>query len=140
MSLGKLVVAGVRVEGRSKSEVARSYGVSRQWVHELVKRFDAEGEAGLEPRSRQPITSRHRTPIEIEDEIIRLRKVLEGEGLDAGAHTIAYHLLRRRGAAPAPSTIWRILTRRGFVTLQPQKRPRTSFEASSVRERTPSLR
>jgi transposase InsO family protein len=52
---------------------------------------------------------------------------LADQGLDAGAHTIAFHLERRHGSSPAPSTIWRILTRRGFVTPQPQKRPRSSF-------------
>lgn len=138
MSLGGLVVAAVRVEGRSKSEVARSYGVSRQWVHELVRRYGAEGEAGLEPRSRRPLTNRRRTPGEVEEEIVRLRKTLEEEGLDAGAHTIAYHLVKPHGAAPAPSTIWRILSRRGFVTPQPQKRPRSSFvrfEADQPNER-----
>jgi transposase len=45
MSLARLVVTAVRVEGRTKAEVARDYGVSRRWVHELVRRFDAEGEA-----------------------------------------------------------------------------------------------
>jgi transposase len=55
------VVAAVRVEGRSKSEVARSYRVSRQWVHELIRRYDAEGEAGLEPRSPRPLNNRRRT-------------------------------------------------------------------------------
>jgi transposase len=59
MSLGRLVVTAVRIEGRTKAEVARDYGVSRQWVHELVKRFDAEGEAGLEPRPRHPRRNRH---------------------------------------------------------------------------------
>jgi transposase InsO family protein len=127
VSLGKLVVAAVRVEGRSKSEVARSYGVSRQWVHELIRRFDAEGEAGLEPRSRRPLSNRRQTPAEIEEEIVRLRKDLQEKGLDAGAHTISYHFTKLRGKAPAPSTIWRILTRRGFVVPQPQKRPRSSF-------------
>jgi transposase InsO family protein len=138
VSLGRLVVAAVRLEGRSKSEVARSYGVSRQWVHELVRRFEAEGEAGLEARSRRPLTSRQQTLLEVEDEIVGLRKALQEEGLDAGAHTIAYHLVKRRGAAPAPSTIWRILSRRGFVTPQPQKRPRCSFirfEADQPNER-----
>ncbi len=48
MSLARLVVTAVRIEGRTKAEVARDYRVSRQWVHELVRRFDAEGEAGLE--------------------------------------------------------------------------------------------
>ncbi len=138
MSMGRLVVAAVRVEGRSKSEVARDYGVSRRWVHELVRRYDAEGEAGLEPRSRRPVRSPHQTSAEIEDEIVEIRKHLVEEGLDAGPHTIAFHLSRRHRKAPAPSTIWRILHRRGFVTPQPQKRPKSSyvrFQADQPNER-----
>ena len=50
-----------RSSGRSKSEVARDYRVSRRWVHEIVRRYEAEGEAGLEPRSRRPLRSPHRT-------------------------------------------------------------------------------
>jgi transposase InsO family protein len=127
MSLARLVVTAVRVQGRSQSEVARDYRVSRRWVHELVKRFDAEGEAGLQPRSRRPHTSPQRTPGRVEQEIVEVRKTLAEQGLDAGAHTIAYHLHQRHGTAPAPSTIWRILLRRGFVTPQPHKRPKSSF-------------
>lgn len=127
MSLARLVVTAVLVEGRSKAVVARDYGVSRRWVHELVRRFEAEGETGLEPRSRRPRASPHRVSDALEQEIVELRKHLAEEGLDAGAHTIAVHLERRHGAAPAPSTIWRVLSRRGFVTPQPQKRPRSSF-------------
>jgi len=78
MSLARLVVTAVRVEGRTKAEVARDYGVSRRWVHELVRRFDAEGEAGLEPRSRRPKRSPHRTLGVLEDEIVALRKELAG--------------------------------------------------------------
>lgn len=127
MSLARLVVTAVKVEGRSKAAVARDYGVSRRWVHELVRRFEAEGEAGLEPRSRRPRASPSRIPTRIEDEIVMLRKVLADQGLDAGAHTIAYHLHQAHGSAPAPSSVWRILQRRGFVTPQPQKRPKSSF-------------
>jgi transposase len=118
MSMARLVVTAVRIEGRTKSEVARDYGVSRRWVHELVRRYDTEGEAGLEGRSRRPRTSPQQTPAPVEDEIVELRKALDEEGLDAGAHTIAYHLCERHGSSPAPSTIWRILSRRGFVTPQ----------------------
>ena len=50
MSMAGLVVAAVVVEGRSKSEVAREYKVSRRWVITLVQRFLAQGEAGLVPR------------------------------------------------------------------------------------------
>jgi transposase InsO family protein len=138
VSLGRLVVTAVKVEGRAKSEVARDYRVSRRWVHELVRRYAAEGEAGLEPRSRRPLSSPQQTSADVENEIVQLRKALEEEGLDAGAHTIAYHLAKRHGSAPAPSTIWRILSRRGFVTPQPQKRPRSSFirfEAEQPNER-----
>jgi len=127
MSLARLVVTAVKVQGRPKAEVAREYRVSRRWVHELVRRFDAEGEAGLEPRSRRPHTSPFSIPAETQDEIVVLRKVLADQGLDAGAHTIAYHLMKLHGTSPAPATIWRILTRRGFVTPQPQKRPKSSF-------------
>src|SRR5438876_7725050 len=127
MSRARLVVTAVRREGRTKSEVARDYGVSRQWVHELVKRFDAEGESGLEPRSRRPRGSPLRTPGATEDEIVELRKELSDQGLDAGAHTIAYHLAKHHGTRPSVATIWRILSRRGFVAPQPQKRPRSSF-------------
>src|SRR6266511_1155034 len=138
MSLARLVVTAVRVEGRTKAEVALDYGVSRRWVYELCRRFDADGEAGLEPRSRRPRASPGRTPERLEDEIVALRKELADQGLDAGAHTIAAHLSRRHGRSPAPSTIWRILSSRGFVTPQPQKRPKSSFirfEADQPNER-----
>lgn len=127
MSLAGLVVTAVLVEGRPKAAVARDYGVSRRWVHELVRRFMAEGEAGLEPRSRRPRASPHQIPEALEQEIVEVRKALVDQGLDAGAHTIASHLERRHGTAPAVSTIWRVLSRRGFVTPQPQKRPKSSF-------------
>jgi transposase InsO family protein len=138
MSLARLVVTAVRIEGRTKAEVARDYGLSRQWVHELVRRFDSEGEAGLAPRSRRPLTNPSRTAEPLEDQIVEFRKLLAEQGLDAGAHTIASHLIRRRGRSPAVSTIWRILSRRGFVTPQPQKRPKSSFvrfEAEMPNER-----
>lgn len=44
MSLARLVVTAVRIEGRTKAEVSRDYGVSPRWVYELCRRFDAEGQ------------------------------------------------------------------------------------------------
>ena len=60
--------------------------------------------------------------------MVLLRKQLAEEGLDAGALTIHYHL-QHQGVSEVPSvsSIWRILKRRGFVTPQPKKRPRSSF-------------
>ncbi|MDQ3715912.1 MAG: helix-turn-helix domain-containing protein, partial [Actinomycetota bacterium] len=113
MGMPQLVVTAVLVEGRSKSEVAREYGVSRRWVITLVQRYLAEGDAGLAPRSRRPLSSPRRTGDDIEDEILRIRKELDRGGHEAGAATIAFHLERRHGASPAVSTIWRILSARG---------------------------
>jgi transposase InsO family protein len=138
MGMPQLVVTAVLVEGRSKSEVARDYGLSRRWVITLVQRYLAQGEAGLAPRSRCPKSSPRRTPPSLEEEIVELRKELDRDGHDAGAATIADHLHRRHGTSPAVSTIWRILTARGFVTAQPHKRPKSSyirFEAVQPNER-----
>src|SRR5438876_5601730 len=140
MWLARLVVTAVRVEGRTKAEVARDYGVSPRWVYELCRRFDAGGEAGLEPRSRRPRRSPQRTSEVLEGEIVAIRKELADLGVDAGAQTIRVHLERRHPNQQLPSvaTIWRILGRRGFVTPQPHKRPRSSFirfEAAMPNER-----
>jgi transposase InsO family protein len=126
MSLAELVITSVTVEGRSKSEVARDYRVSRYWVQQLVKRYEAEGPAAYVPRSRRPHGNSRAVPPELEDRILRLRKELSKKGLDAGAETIRTHLLRDDAVTrvPAVSTIWRILVRRGFVTPQPKKRPK----------------
>jgi transposase len=136
--MARLVITAVLVEGRSRSAVARDYGVSRRWVQRLVGRYLAEGDAAFEPRSRRPLSSPRRTAPELEDEIVALRKSLQEEGLDAGAATIAYHLARRHDDAPSVSTVWRVLSRRGFVVAQPHKRPRSSilrFVAEQPNER-----
>src|ERR1700751_69278 len=138
MGMPQLVVTAVLVERRNKSEVAREYGVSRRWVITLVQRFLAEGEAGLRPRPRRPLHCPHRVTQDIEDEIVALRKQLERDGHEAGAAPLAFHLQKRHGVCPAVSTIWRILSARGFVTPQPHKRPKSSyirFQAAPPNER-----
>ena len=127
MSMARVVITAVVLEGRPKSAVARDYGVSRRWVQILVARYLAEGEAAFEPRSRRPHTSPRRTSQAVEDAVVALRKDLAEAGQDAGAETIAWHLRARAGAAPSAATIWRILSRRGLVTPQPHKRPRSSW-------------
>src|SRR4051794_41493565 len=113
--MARLVIMAVTVEGRTKSEVARDYGVSRRWVQTLVARYAAEGEAAFEPRSRRPLRSPQKTPAAVEDRIVAVRKELTDAGHDAGAETIRWHLTDRHGSAPATSTIWRVLSRRGFI-------------------------
>lgn len=128
MSMARVVITAVVLEGRSKSEVARDYRVSRRWVQKLVARYQLEGEAAFEPRSRRPHSNPRRTPVEVEDLIVAERKRLAEHGWDAGADTIATTLTTAgHPGLPSVATIWRVLSRRGFITPQPHKRPRSSW-------------
>lgn len=137
MDLARYVVQAVVLEGRSYREVAQSHGVSKSWVGKLVSRYKQGGYEAIAPRSKVAHRLPHRTPSELEDEIVALRKELTDQGLDAGAETIRFHLSKRHDKVPAAITIYRILRRRGFVTPEPHKRPRSSwirFEASLPNE------
>ena len=85
--------------------------------------------AALAPRSKRPRSSPTALSIEIENEIVELRKSLAEFGTEAGPDTIHTHLTRRHGGtAPCSvSSVWRILKRRGFITPEPHKRPKSSY-------------
>jgi transposase InsO family protein len=127
VALGRYVVDAVVLEGRSVTELARSHGLSRTWIYELVKRFRAGGYAALEPRSRRPRSCPHQHGPSVEAAILALRRSLSEAGHDAGAWSIAQQLRGTTERVPAVSTIWRILQRHGLITPQPHKRPRSSF-------------
>jgi transposase InsO family protein len=131
MDLAGYVINAVLVEGRTVKEVCETHAISRSWLYELIARYRQAGDDGLEPHSKRPRSSPTRIASALEDEIVALRKELIEFGVDAGAHTIHYHLQRRyrrrRRAVPSVATIWRVLSRRGFVTPQPHKRPRSSW-------------
>lgn len=127
MQKNRIIVTSVVVEGRSKAEVAKDYGVTYRWVHTLVSRYLAGGWEAIEPQSRRPLTSPTKTSPEIEAAILALRQSLQKAGHDAGPHTIAVHLHRQNGSSPAVSTIWKILTRHELIVPEPKKRPRSSY-------------
>jgi transposase InsO family protein len=127
MSKARLVITAVTVEKRPVSEVARAYGASRSWVYELLARYRAEGEAAFEPRSRRPGASPSAAGPGTVELITRLRKELAGQGLDAGPHTIAWHLREHHQVTVSPATVSRYLARLGLVTPDPAKRPRSSY-------------
>jgi transposase InsO family protein len=137
MGMGRYVVDAVLLEGRSAREVARAHGISKTWIYELVRRYQAGGYEALEPRSGRPRSCRHETPLATVEAIVGLRGELAAQGYDAGAETIAYHLAQSNQGVPSVSTIWRILRREGLVIPEPQKRPRCSlirFEADLPNE------
>jgi transposase InsO family protein len=127
VSKARVIVTAIILEGRSKVEVARDYGVARSWVYTLVNRYLAGGWEAVEPRSRRPRSNPRRISPELESEIIELRHALTAAGHDGGAHTIGFHLTQRHGHSPVVSTIWKVLKRHGLITAQPKKRPRSTY-------------
>jgi transposase InsO family protein len=127
MSKARLVITALFVENQTPSEVAARYGVHRSWVYRLKARYEAEGDAAFEPRSRRPRTSPNATAAETVELVLALRKQLTESGHDAGADTIAWHLAQHHGVRVSKATVHRILTRHGEITPEPKKRPKSSY-------------
>lgn len=137
MSKARLIITAVTVQGLTQNEAARTYGVSKGWVSKLMARWRREGDAAFEPRSRAPHTRSTALGAEVVELVIELRHQLTIRGLDAGAHTLAWHLQHHHRITVSPTTIWRTLHRAGLITPEPKKRPKSSyirFEASLPNE------
>ena len=126
-ALARYIVDAVVMERRSPTELARDHGITRRWIHKLVKRFKEGGYSALEPRSRRPHSCSHQTSSEVQAKVLRLRQELVAAGHDAGPETIAHHLIGQVDQVPSVATVWRILKRNGLITPQPHKRPKSSF-------------
>jgi transposase InsO family protein len=135
MSLRRAIVEAEPGE-LNVTEFCRCHGVSTWFFWNLRRRYAAEGEAALTPKSRAPHHPAGRTPVEVEEAIVAKRKELDDAGWDCGAESIAFYLRELRGV-PSPSTIWRILKARGLIVPQPAKAPNhagRSFTAERVNE------
>jgi transposase InsO family protein len=127
MSKHRVAVLKVVSMELSVTAAAATYGISRQHVQRLLRRYRDGGLEALEPRSRRPRTSPGRTPDGVRDRIVALRTELTARGLDAGPVTIAWHLGREGHRVPSTSTIRRVLHVAGLVVPEPRKRPRSSW-------------
>lgn len=118
-------VMAVQVEGLTVTEVADRFDVSRQTVHEWLRRYEAGGLEALADRSHRPKTCPHQMPAEIEARVCELRR----QHPFWGPVRIA-HQLTREGAEPVPShmAIWRALTRRGLIEEKARRKRLRTFK------------
>jgi transposase InsO family protein len=106
------------------TEVAERYGVTRQSLHNWLRRYRERGMAGLVDRSKRPSSCPHRTPARSELKVIELRR----EHPRWGPRRLAYELARK-GLDPVPSrsSIYRVLVRSGLVEPRARRRKRSDY-------------
>jgi transposase-like protein len=110
--------------GGTVTEVAERYSVTRQSLHNWLRRYRERGMAGLVDRSKRPRTCPHRTPARSEIRVIELRR----EHPRWGPRRLAYELARKHlDPVPSRSSIYRILARSGLVQPRAQRRKRSDY-------------
>ena len=114
-------VADYLTGGFTMTELCRRYGISRPTGHQLVRRYEAEGENGLAPRSRRPLTHPQATAPDIVRRLVQLRE----RHPHWGPRTLLDRLRLRVPdlAWPAASTVGAILHAHGLIKARRRQRP-----------------
>ena len=96
--------------GESVSSLCREFGISRPTAYRWINHYkDAGSVESLNERSRRPLVSPLKTPAEIEDRVIDLRRRYRWGGKKLAV------LLSREGIELSTSTINRIIRRNGLL-------------------------
>jgi transposase InsO family protein len=129
VDLGKVeqrykAVKEVIEDGASVSDVAMRYGVVRQTVHDWLRRYAADGMAGLADKSSRPARCPHQMAPTTEARIIELRRANPGWGPRS-----IHSRLRQDGIEPlvSRSAIYRALIRNNLISPTPRKRKRSDY-------------
>jgi transposase len=117
----RLLVDRILVDGMAVAHAADMVGVSRQTAWKWLRRYEAEGEAGLEDRSSRPAHSPRALPQAQVDAILAARH----------EHRFGPHRLAPIVGVPR-STIGDVLTRHGLSRLADQDGPTGIPSAMSV--------
>ena len=127
MSKARVAVLHVISGQLTVTAAAKTYGLSRQHLHRLLRRYREGGLEAVDARPRRPASNPRAVGDEVIVAIVRLRERLTADGLDAGPLTLQWHLHQAGLPVPSTSTIRRILHHHGLITPQPRKRPRSSY-------------
>jgi transposase InsO family protein len=118
-------VQGVLADGRTVSDVAGQWSVSRRTLHRWLVRYEDEGLEGLGDRSHRPAHSPHQMPAGVEVLALEMRRAHPYWG----ARRIAIELARK-GIEPAPSEsgVYRCLVRAGVIDPMTRRRRRETWK------------
>jgi transposase InsO family protein len=116
------LISDYEMGGYAVVELGRRYGVSRKTAHKWIERYEAEGWAGLEERSRAP--QHHPNALSAEMEALVLE--LKARWPKWGAPKLVVKLRARVGEeeCPSESSVSRILQRHGLVKPGGRRRAR----------------
>jgi transposase InsO family protein len=103
-------VLAVIGDGRSITEVAASWGISRQTLHTWLARWEREGLEGPADRSHRPVSCPHQLQARVEVEVLEARRAHPGWGPRQISHELG-----RRGLVVSVSATYRALRRAGLI-------------------------
>jgi transposase InsO family protein len=111
-------------DGRTVTEVAERWGISRQSLYAWMNRYAAGGLEGLADRSHRPRSCPHQLPAAVEVRICELRR----RHPDWGPRRL-HHELGRDGLEPLPSrsAIYRTLVRQQLIEPVARRRRRADY-------------
>jgi transposase InsO family protein len=112
------------LEGASVIEVARRNGVTRQTVHEWLRRYANDGLGALADRSSRPVSCPHQMTAQLEATVVAMRRAHPAWGPDRIRWQLA-----RDGVDPLPgrSSVYRALVRHGLVDAKKRRRKREDY-------------
>ena len=104
-------VLAVIGNGRTVTEVARDWGVSRKTLHAWLARYELAGLEGLNDLSHRPAHCPHQMPAAVEAKVLEMRR---GKPF-WGARRLAFELLRKGEDSASESAVYRCLVRAGVI-------------------------
>ena len=118
-------VQGVLADGRTVSDVASQWSISRRTMHRWLARYEGEGLEGLSDRSHRPEHCPHQMEAGLEVQVLEMRRAHPYWG----ARRIAFEL-RRKGVEPAPSesAVYRCLVRAAVIDPMTRRRRRETWK------------
>ncbi len=121
------------LQGEKIAGLCNEFGISRKTGHKIINRYQSHGAQGLYDKSSIAVRNRKTTPLEIQKQIVALKR----EYPSWGAPKIAELLKRRYPEIKTPviSTIHSILDKNGLVTNR-KNRARYKAQGTHLRSTT----